>query len=417
MSQHSLSSFCIPQLQSEEEATPLGPHVVASVPRGSTKGEFNLEDFVAKRDLRTQGVDFIAFALAATQEALQDAQLDTPGALDPTRSGVCIGSGIGSISDTVEVAQLLAPGGGGPRRVSPFFVPRMLVNMAAGAVSMRHSLRGPNCSPASACATGAHAIGDASRMIALGDADVMLAGGTEGCIAPIALAGFSRARALSTAHSATPSTASRPFGAGRDGFVLGEGAAVLVLEDLESAVTRGAKVYAEVGGYGMSGDAFHITLPREDGSGAALAMGAALRHSGLTAADVGYVNAHATSTPQGDVIEAKGIAAWYNQHSGEQSSRYGPLVSSTKGATGHLLGAAGAVEAAVAVLALHHRTAPGTAPLQACGLDEAVKEAGAPANLNFVTEATPLPDSARATMSNSFGFGGTNAALLFKQVE
>lgn len=377
-----------------------------------------MEDFVSKRDLRTQGVDFIAFALAATQQALEDAGLGAEGALSPTRSGVCIGSGIGSIADTVEVAQLLAPGGAGPRRVSPFFVPRMLVNMAAGAVSMRHGLRGPNCSPASACATGAHAIGDAYRMIALGDADVMLAGGTEGCVTPIALAGFSRARALSTGFTATPSTASRPFGTGRDGFVLGEGAAVLVLEELSAAQERGAQVYAEVGGYGMSGDAFHITLPREDGSGAALAMGAALRHSGVSSTDVGYVNAHATSTPQGDVIEAKGIAAWHAEHAAvTENALDGPIVSSTKGAMGHLLGAAGAVEAAVAVLSLRHGVAPGTAPLAASGLDPAVDAVGSAAGLRFVSEATPLAPHATAAMSNSFGFGGTNAALLFKKAE
>lgn len=364
--------------------------------------------------MRTQGVDFIAFALAAAQQALDDAGLHGPSSLNPTRSGVCIGSGIGSIADTVQVAQQLAPGGAGARRVSPFFVPRMLVNMAAGAVSMRHTLRGPNCSPASACATGAHAIGDAYRMVALGDADVMLAGGTEGCVAPIALAGFSRARALSTAYTATPSTASRPFGSDRDGFVLGEGAAVLVLEALTAARERGATVYAEIGGYGMSGDAFHITLPREDGSGAALAMGAALRHSGVSASDVGYINAHATSTPQGDVIEATGIAAWFNEHAREQPPM-GPLVSSTKGAMGHLLGAAGAVEAAVAILSLRHGIAPGTAPLKTSGLDKDVSDAGAPANLRFISEATPIDPLCTATMSNSFGFGGTNAALLFKQ--
>lgn len=401
------------QLQTEEETVPGLPRcVVATVPRGTGDGQFNMADHVPKQAMRTQGVDFIAFALAAASEALASAGWGDGSSLPKLRAGVSLGSGIGSIDDTVQVAQALAPGGAGARRVSPFFVPRMLVNMACGHVSMRWGLRGPTTAPSTACATGAHAIGDAFRCIAFGDADVMLAGGTEACVSPIALSGFSRARALST--TTDPAAASRPFVRGRDGFVLGEGAGVLVLEEAEAAAARGAPVLAEVGGFGMSGDAHHITLPLEDGSGASLAMAAAAARGGLHGQRLGYINAHATSTPQGDVIEARGVARFLADLEGGDVGP-APLLGSTKGNIGHLLGAAGAVEAAVAVLSLHHRTVPGTANLTPESLDEAVAEAlqGAAAMATAAPGGHALPDGASAVMSNSFGFGGTNASLLF----
>lgn len=300
--------------------------------------------------------------------------------------------------DTAEAGALIASGQ--LRRVSPFFVPRILVNMAAGAVGIRHSLRGPNHAPSTACATGVHAVGDAFRMVQRGDADVMLAGASEASIDAIGVGGFSRLKALATAFNDDPARASRPFDAARDGFVMGEGAAVLVLEELSHARARGARAHAEVRGYGLSGDGHHITAPAPDGAGAALAMARALRGSGVPAAAVRYVNAHATSTPVGDEIEQAAIAGVFGEGPAARVA-----VSSTKGATGHLLGAAGAVEAAFTVLALRDRVAPPTANL----------ERPEPALLPGLVAgaAAPLGGGPIGALCNAFGFGGTNASLLF----
>jgi 3-oxoacyl-[acyl-carrier-protein] synthase II len=402
--------------------------------------------------------DFISFAVAAAGEALGDAGLllvppgAAPGvgaltaAYDTARFGVTMGTGIGGIEEIGSTAAGLLPPllaspsssptsfpplpDAGLRRVSPFFVPRVLVNMAAGNVSIRFGLRGPNHAASTACASGAHAIGDAFRLIKHGDADAMVAGGTESCIAPISLAGFSRAKALASRNNAAPGEASRPFDAGRDGFILGEGAGVLVLEELESARRRGARIYAEVRGYGLSGDAHHVTAPAESGDGAYRCMLAALQEGGLRPADVGYVNAHATGTPLGDGIEAAAIGRLFAaegdggeaggaagaqplpQEEQEQQRvvvpRRRPLVSSTKGAVGHLLGAAGSVEAVFTALVVHTGDVPGTRTL--ANPDPALPTG----TCDFPTDAV-RGAGVRAALSNSFGFGGTNCSLLFAE--
>ena len=361
---------------------------------------------------RAQSVHFIAFALAAATEALQDAGLlssTTPATLlsSPQRTGVAIGAGVGSLTEVTSSHTTLETRG--LRRLTPYFVPRTLINLAAGHVSMKFNLRGPNHSCATACATGAHSVGDAYRFVRFGDADVMVAGGTESTIDPLSIAGFSRAKALSTGFNDDPAVASRPFDKDRDGFVMGEGSGVLILEEYEHAKQRGAHIYAEIRGYGLSGDAHHITAPASDGRGAIQAMKAALVQGGLCPKDIGYINAHATSTPMGDAIEARAINQVFNEEENDQRAAR-LAVSSTKGATGHLLGAAGAVEAIFAVLALHEGTAPPTANLHQ--LDE-----DAPEGLNFVPlEAQQLTGDLKATMTNSFGFGGTNASLVFGRI-
>lgn len=387
---------------------------------GSTDDHhFDVNHWIKKADLRTQSVEYIAFAIAATKQAFKDAGINIDeisvaeflGA-DPSKIGVSIGSGIGGIEETAAAAAALNHASSDvaqvQRRVSPFLVPRLLTNMAAGNVSISYDLRGPNIAPATACATGAHAIGDAFRLIKYGWADAMVAGGTEQATGRVALAGFSRAKALSTRYNDTPELASRPFDADRDGFVLGEGAGILFLEEYESAKKRGARIYAEMRGYGMSGDANHITSPRPNGEGALQCMVAALEEGGLKPKDVGYINAHATSTPTGDTIEATGIETLYKL-AGDEGCY--PVVSSTKGAVGHLLGAAGAVEAIFAVAALHHQKIPGTRNL--FNLDPAL-----PKTVIFPGHESPcyVPKAPlRAVMSNSFGFGGTNASLLFTE--
>lgn len=289
------------------------------------------------------------------------------------------------------------------RRLSPFFIPRILINMASGHVSMKYGFQGPNHAAVTACATGAHSIGDAARMIQFGDSNVMVAGGTESSIDALSIAGFCRSRALTTKHNSMPLEASRPFDCDRDGFVIGEGSGVLVLEELEHAKERGAKIYAEIRGYGMSGDAYHITQPHNDGRGAVLAMTRALKQSGLHPNQVDYINAHATSTPLGDAVEAIAIKTVFSEH-----ATSGALaLSSTKGAIGHLLGAAGAVEAIFAILAVHHGIAPLTLNLNKP--DPLFKD-------NFMPLTASKEMSVRAALSNSFGFGGTNASLLFTSV-
>lgn len=348
----------------------LPSRVAGVVPRGKAPGQFDVDAHVPRALKSAGSVEFVAFALAAAAEALAAAGLplgggdggggapQQPHAYARERVGVALGSGIGGIADTVAAAEAMAADpAGGHRRVSPFFVPRILANMAAGHVGIAWGLKGPQHAASTACATGAHAIGDAFRFIKHGHADAMVAGGSEACVHPIALAGFSRAKALSTRHNDDPARASRPFDATRDGFVLGEGAGVVVLEERSSALARGAPILAEVRGYGAAGDAHHITSPAEDGNGALRCMRAALAEGGLQPHHVGYVNAHATSTPLGDAIEARAIDALLGGGAGE-GRLAPPLVSSTKGAVGHLLGAAGAVEAVFALLALQRVRLP-----------------------------------------------------------
>ncbi|KAL1367752.1 hypothetical protein HN51_021871 [Arachis hypogaea] len=374
--------------------------VAAVVPTGTNLGEFNEEIWLNSKDHRSIA-RFIAYALCAADEALKDSNWFPTEQEHRERTGVSIGGGIGSISDVLDSAQLLCEKR--LRRLSPFFIPRILVNMASGHVSMKYGFQGPNHAAVTACATGAHSIGDAVRMIQFGDADVMVAGGTESSIDALSIAGFCRSRALTTKYNSSPQEASRPFDSGRDGFVIGEGCGVLVLEEFNHAKNRGAKVYAEVRGYGMSGDAHHITQPPNDGRGAILAMTHALRQSGLHPSEVDYINAHATSTPLGDVIEANAIKTIFSGHANSSALAF----SSTKGAIGHLLGAAGAVEAIFSVLAIQHGIAPLT--LNLTKPDPVFAHRFMP-----LTASKEMP--IRVAMSNSFGFGGTNASLLFASV-
>jgi 3-oxoacyl-[acyl-carrier-protein] synthase II len=362
---------------------------------------------------RAQEPGFISMALAAACEAASDAGLEAllaSGRLDPARAGVAIGSGIGSsVEEVIEAHTVCSEKG--LRRLSPYFVPRLLLNLAAGNVAIRLNLQGPNHSCSTACATGAHSIGDASRLIAFGDADVMVAGGSEATLNALSIAGFSRLKALSTAFNDRPEAASRPFDKARDGFVMGEGAGVVVLEEREHALRRGARVYAELAGYGLSGDAFHLTAPSENGRGAERAMRAALARGaalgGHAAQPVAYVNAHATSTPLGDAVEAEAIARAF----GPRARADRVAVSSSKGHIGHLLGAAGAVEAILTILSVHYGIVPPTRNLEDAGelLSSEVDQA------LLLVRGEPLKREVRVAMSNSFGFGGTNSSLLFSK--
>ncbi|KAH7619097.1 hypothetical protein Ndes2526B_g06050 [Nannochloris sp. 'desiccata'] len=367
----------------------------------------NVPWFPSNQDLRREA-PFVTFATAAAAEALQDAHWAPQTEQDRQATGVAIGAGMSCTTDMAEAGALLKDGK--LRRLSPFFVPRTLVNMAAGAVSMAFGLQGPNHAVSTACASGAHGIGDAFRMVQRGDATVMVAGGTEACVDAVALGGFSRLKALSTNYNHNPAKASRPFDKERDGFVLGEGAGILILEELEHARARNARIYAEIRGYGMSADAYHITQPPPDGAGAALAMRRALAVAGVAPSEIAYINAHATSTPIGDDVEQRAIASVFlnEENSSSNSARYCPMVSSTKGAVGHLLGAAGAVEAAFTVLASYHRVAPPN-----CNLE--TPDPGLLHGLVVGKGAIDLKDGERrpAVLSNSFGFGGTNASLVF----
>ncbi|KNA13542.1 hypothetical protein SOVF_115730 [Spinacia oleracea] len=372
--------------------------VAAFVPSGTNPDQFN--ELLWSKEHRSIS-RFIGYALCAADEALRDANWAPVEQDEKERTGVSIGGGIGSMSDIVDAAQLICEKR--LRRLSPFFVPRILINMASGHVSMKYGFQGPNHAAVTACATGAHSIGDAARMILFGDADVMVAGGTEASIDALSVAGFCRLKALSTKYNSSPCEASRPFDVGRDGFVIGEGSGVMVLEEFEHAKERGAKIYAELCGYGMSGDAYHITQPHNDGRGAIMAMKSALKQSGLHSNKVDYVNAHATSTPLGDAIEGAAMKATFGEH-----AKSGTLAfSSTKGAIGHLLGAAGAVEAIFTVLSIQHGIAPLTLNLSQ-------------PDLVFSDAFMPLTASKQMTittaMSNSFGFGGTNTSLLFTKV-
>ncbi|XP_047312609.1 3-oxoacyl-[acyl-carrier-protein] synthase, mitochondrial [Impatiens glandulifera] len=382
------------QLRTFEQLT---SKVAAIVPQGSGQGMFNEEMWMNSKEHKSIA-RFIAYALCAADEALKDANWMPTEKDEKEMTGVSIGGGIGSISDILDASQMICEKR--LRRLSPFFIPRILINMASGHVSMKYGFQGPNHAAVTACATGAHSIGDATRMIQFGDADVMVAGGTESSIDALSIAGFCRSRALSTKYNSSPQEASRPFDSGRDGFVMGEGSGVLVLEEMEHAKRRGAKIYAELRGYGMSGDAYHITKPHIDGRGAILAMTRALKQSGLHACQVNYINAHATSTPLGDAIEANAIKSVFSEHATSGSL----TLSSTKGALGHLLGAAGAVEAIFTVLSIHKGVAPLTLNLTE-------------PDPVFIDGFKPLISSRvmpiRAALSNSFGFGGTNASLLF----
>ncbi|MGE4527725.1 MAG: beta-ketoacyl-ACP synthase II [Rhodospirillaceae bacterium] len=379
------------------EVDDLSAQVAAMVPMGTGEGELDL-DSVAPAKERRRMDDFIVYALAAAEEAVEDSGWKPTDEEACARTGVQIGSGIGGLHSISECAMVMEKSG--PRRVSPFFIPSSLINLASGHVSIKYGFTGPNHSAVTACATGAHAIGDAARLIMFGDADVMVAGGAEAAVCRLGIAGFASAKALSTAYNDRPSESSRPWDEGRDGFVMGEGAGVVVLEEYEHAKKRGAKICAEIKGYGLSGDAYHITAPHPEGRGAKLAMSMAIKNSGLSADAVDYINAHGTSTPLGDEIECAAVKSVFGDHA------YKLSMSSTKSAIGHLLGAAGAVEAIYSALALRDQVVPPTLnlhqPSEGCDID-----------------LVPLQAKERkvdVVQSNSFGFGGTNASLIMTRV-
>ncbi|MDO6584536.1 beta-ketoacyl-ACP synthase II [Salipiger sp. 1_MG-2023] len=367
------------------------------VPLGEAEGEFNPDRYLAPKEQRKIDT-FILFGLAAAQQAVEDSGWMPTEREDLDRTGVLIGSGIGGLNSIANTAVTME--NKGPRRVSPFFVPGALINLISGQVSIKYGFRGPNHSVVTACSTGAHAIGDAMRLIRYGDADVMVAGGAEAAICRIGIAGFNACKALSTKRADDPTKASRPYDADRDGFVMGEGAGIVVLEEYEHAKARGAKIYAEVLGYGMSGDAYHITAPSEDGDGAERSMRAALKSANLAPTDIDYINAHGTST-MADTIELGAVERLLGDHAASVT------MSSTKSATGHLLGAAGAIEAIFSILAIRDQVAPPTI------------------NLDNPAVETPIdlaPNAKRErkvhyALSNSFGFGGTNASVIFGKVD
>ncbi len=377
------------------DVSDLPAKIAGQVPRGETaSGLFNADDWVAPKEQRKMD-EFIVFAMAGAEQAVADAGWKPEGEEERERTGVMIGSGIGGLPGITEGAITLHERG--PRRLSPFFIPSNLINLASGHVSIRYGFKGPNHSVVTACSTGAHAIGDAARIIMWDDADVMVCGGAEAAICRLGIAGFAAARALSTNFNDEPTRASRPWDEARDGFVMGEGAGILVLEELEHAKKRGAKIYAELIGYGMSGDAHHITAPAEDGSGAFRAMQNALKRAQIAADQVDYINAHGTSTPLGDEIELGAVKRLFGDHA------YKLSMSSTKSSVGHLLGAAGSVEAIFSILAMRDGVVPPTLNLEnpspSCDIDLVPKQA----------KERPI----RYALSNSFGFGGTNASLVF----
>ena len=383
---------------SEFDVSDITCQIACSIPRGTyAEGRYNPDDWMEPKEQRKVD-DFIVYAMAAADEALTDADWHPQSADDRAATGVLIGSGIGGLQGIEKAALLLAEKG--PKRISPFFIPGRLINLASGYVSIRHGLKGPNHAVVTACSTGAHAVGDASRLIALGDADVMVAGGTESPICRLALAGFAACRALSTHFNHEPKRASRPYDRDRDGFVMGEGAGVLVLEELEHARARGARIYGEVIGYGLSGDAHHITAPAEDGDGAYRCMQMAVKRARIQPGEIDYVNAHGTSTPMGDEIELASVERLFGNAAGKL------VMSSTKSSIGHLLGAAGAVEAIFSLLTMRDNIIPPTLNLD---------------NPSVETPIDLVPQEARSqevntVLSNSFGFGGTNASLIFRRV-
>ncbi len=383
---------------SEFEVDDLPAKIACRIPVGDgSQGTFNADDWMEPKEQRK--VDpFIVYGVAAAQMALDDANWHPQSDEDQIASGVLIGSGIGGIEGIVEAGYTLRDKG--PRRISPFFIPGRLINLVSGHVSIRHKLRGPNHSVVTACSTGAHAIGDASRMIGLGDADIMVAGGSESPVSRISLAGFAACKALSTDFNDNPQRASRPFDKNRDGFVMGEGAGIVVLEELEHAKARGAKIYAEVVGYGMSGDAYHITSPSPTGEGGYRCMAMALKRAGLNPSDIDYINAHGTST-MADTIELGAVERLVGDHASALS------MSSTKSATGHLLGAAGAIEAIFATLAIRDNIVPPTLNLDDPEVNTRIDLVAHKARERKVDVA----------LSNSFGFGGTNASLVLKRYQ
>ena len=381
------------------EVSDISCQIAGLVPGSDQADGLNLDDFIEPKEQRKLD-RFIQLGIVAAVEAVENSGWKPTDIADQDRTGVMIGSGIGGLQTIVETAELVLERG--PRRVSPFFIPSALINLISGQVSIRYQFRGPNHSVVTACSTGAHAIGDAARLIALDDADVMVAGGAEAAICRLGVAGFAAARALSSGFNDDPQSGSRPWDKGRDGFVMGEGAGVLVLEEYEHAKARGAKIYAEVKGYGLSGDAYHITAPAEDGDGGFRAMQAALKRAGITAEEIDYVNAHGTSTPLGDLIEAGAVRRLLGDAVGNVS------MSSTKSATGHLLGAAGAIEAIYSIKTIETGNLPPTLNLE--DPEDAVAD----------FDLVPLKSrkrEVRNAMSNSFGFGGTNASLIIGQVD
>lgn len=382
------------------KADDLACRIGCFVPRGDGEGgrTFNPDDCMSLKEQRKVD-DFIIYAVEAADQAMADSGWKPETEEEKCASGVLIGSGIGGLNGIEAGAHVLRDKG--PRRISPFFIPGRLINLASGHVSIRHGLKGPNHSVVTACSTGSHAIGDAARIIIFGDADVMVAGGAESPLGRLSLAGFASCRALSTAYNDDPERASRPYDEGRDGFVMGEGAGIVVLEELEHARARGAKIYAEIIGYGMSGDAHHITAPAADGDGAYRCMKAALKRAEINPTDIDYVNSHGTSTPLGDEIELRAVERLMDG----QSNRL--TMSSTKSAIGHLLGAAGAVEAIFSILAMRDNIAPPTLNLE---------------NPSVKTDIDLVPFKAKekeinVVLSNSFGFGGTNASLILRSVD
>jgi 3-oxoacyl-[acyl-carrier-protein] synthase II len=380
------------------EVSDLPCKIAGQIPRGDgSSGTFNPDDWMEPKEQRKVD-EFILFAMTAAKQALDDANWHPATYEDEISTGVLIGSGIGGIEGIADTAVLMRDRG--PRRVSPFFIPGRIINLASGYVSIAHSLKGPNLAVVSACSTGAHAVGDAGRLIALGDADVMVAGGAESPVSRLSVAGFAACRALSTGFNDTPERASRPYDRDRDGFVMGEGAGAVVLEEYEHAKRRGAQIYGELIGYGLSGDAFHITAPAADGDGAFRCMKAAMGRADISPGNIDYINAHGTSTPVGDEIELQAVERLVGNGAGEIS------MSSTKSSIGHLLGAAGAVEAIFCLLAIRDQVVPPTLNLD---------------NPSVATAIDLVPHKSRKrevniALSNSFGFGGTNASLVFRRM-
>lgn len=380
------------------DVSDLPAKIGGSVPLGDGPGLFQPDNYMSAKEQRK--VDkFILYAVAAATQAVEDSGWLPQDEESRERTGVMIGSGIGGLPEIESTSHILKDSG--PRRISPFFIPSCLINLASGHVSIKYGFKGPNHAVVTACATGAHAIGDASRMIMFGDADVMVAGGTEAAVCRIGMAGFAAARALSTEYNETPTKASRPWDEGRDGFVMGEGAGIVVLEEYEHAKNRGAKIYAEIIGYGMSGDAYHVTAPAEDGNGGYRAMRAALKNASINPEQIDYINAHGTSTPLGDAVEIAAVKRLFNNQTQSFS------MSSTKSAIGHLLGAAGSIEAIFCALALRDQVAPPTLNLEN------------PSEGFEKLDLVPLTAKSRPiniALSNSFGFGGTNASLVLKRI-
>ena len=380
------------------EVSDLPCKIACTIPRGDgSEGTFNPDQWMEPKEQRKVD-DFIIFAMSAATQALNDADWKPKSNEDRATTGVMIGSGIGGIEGIAETAIILKEKG--PRRVSPFFIPGRLINLASGYVSIAYGLRGPNHAVVTACSTGAHAIGDAARLIALGDADVMLAGGTESPVNRLSIAGFAACRALSTSFNDEPTRASRPYDRDRDGFVMGEGAGAVVLEEYEHAKARGAKIYGELIGYGLSGDAYHITAPAPDGDGAYRCMAAAIKRAGVAPSEIDYINAHGTSTPLGDELELGAVHRIVGNAAGRMA------MSSTKSSIGHLLGAAGAVEAIFSVLAIRDGVVPPTLNLDNPSVETAID----------LVPHTAQSREVDVVLSNSFGFGGTNASLVFRRV-